>query len=102
MEDGRLSSATDEALKQLSAEDRLILAAYYLDKRTLTEIGKIVGVHESTVSRRLEKLLKALRKQVLMGLQSRGMNRGQAEEALRSEEHTSELQSRQSRMPSSA
>src|SRR5205085_733340 len=50
--------------------------------RTLTEIGKIVGVHESTVSRRLEKLLKALRKQVLMGLQSRGMNRGQAEEAL--------------------
>src|SRR5205085_11354409 len=82
MADHRLGEATDEALDQLAAEDRLVLAAYYLDDRTLTEIGKIVGVHESTVSRRLEKLLKALRKQVLMGLQSRGMNRGQAEEAL--------------------
>src|SRR5215470_370194 len=80
--DGRLGQATDEALDQLPAEDRLILAGYYLDNRTLTEIGKMLGVHESTVSRRLEKLLKLLRKQVLAGLQARGMNRGQAEEAL--------------------
>src|SRR5438045_6896308 len=78
----RLGEATDEALDQLAAEDRLVLAAYYLDNRTLTQIGKIVGVHESTISRRMEKLLKAIRKQVLLGLQSRGMNRGQAEEAL--------------------
>src|SRR5258708_19554362 len=80
--DNRLTAATDEALERLSAEDRLVLAAYYLDNRTLTEIGKIVGVHESTISRRLEKLLKGLRKQVLAGLQSRGMERRQAEEAL--------------------
>lgn len=80
--DCRLGEATDEALNRLPAEDRLILAGYYLDDRTLTEIGKMLGVHESTVSRRLEKLLKGLRKQVVAGLQSRGMNRGQAEEAL--------------------
>ncbi|HEV3037160.1 MAG TPA: sigma-70 family RNA polymerase sigma factor [Candidatus Angelobacter sp.] len=80
--DHRLGEATDEALDQLAAEERLVLAAYYLDNRTLTEIGKIVGVHESTISRRLEKLLKTLRKQVMLGLQTRGMNRGQAEEAL--------------------
>src|SRR6266481_1833956 len=80
--DNRLTAATDEALERLSAEDRLVLAAYYLDNRTLTEIGKIVGVHESTISRRLEKLLKGLRKQVLAGLQTRGMDRSQAEEAL--------------------
>jgi RNA polymerase sigma-70 factor (ECF subfamily) len=80
--DNRLTAATDEALERLSAEDRLVLAAYYLDNRTLTEIGKIVGVHESTISRRLEKLLKGLRKQVLAGLQTRGMERRQAEEAL--------------------
>jgi RNA polymerase sigma-70 factor (ECF subfamily) len=80
--DHRLGEATDEALDQLSPEDRLVLAAYYLDNRTLTEIGRIVGVHESTISRRLEKLLKALRRQVMTGLQSRGMDRGQAEEAL--------------------
>ena len=80
--DGRLGSAVDEALDRLAPEDRLILAAYYLDERTLTEIGRLVGVHESTISRRLEKLLKGLGKQVMAGLVARGMNRGQAEEAL--------------------
>jgi len=80
--DSRLGAALDEALGQLSGEDRLVLASYYLDDRTLTEIGRMVGVHESTISRRLEKLLKGLRKQVLAGLVSRGMNRVQAEEAL--------------------
>ena len=80
--DGRLGAATDEALEQLAAEDRLVLAAYYLDDRTLTEIGRMIGVHESTISRRLEKLLKALRRQVVAGLQARGMDRSQAEEAL--------------------
>jgi RNA polymerase sigma-70 factor, ECF subfamily len=80
--DGRLGAAVDEALDRLAPEDRLVLAAYYLDKRTLTEIGRLVGVHESTISRRLEKLLKGLRKQVVSGLVARGMNRGQAEEAL--------------------
>ena len=80
--DSRLGAALDEALGLLTGEDRLVLASYYLDDRTLTEIGRMVGVHESTISRRLEKLLKGLRKQVLAGLVSRGMNRGQAEEAL--------------------
>jgi RNA polymerase sigma-70 factor (ECF subfamily) len=80
--DRRLGAAVDAALEQLPAEDRLVLAAYYLDDCTLTEIGRLVGVHESTISRRLEKLLKGLRKQVLAGLVARGMNRGQAEEAL--------------------
>src|SRR5579859_4617366 len=82
MADHRLGEATDDALNQLAAEDRLVLAAYYLDNRTLTEIGRIVGVHESTISRRLEKLLKMLRKHVMTGLQSKGMDRVQAEEAL--------------------
>lgn len=80
--DSRLGAALDEALDQLPAEDRLVLASYYLDERTLTEIGKLVGVHESTISRRLEKLLKGLRKQVMARLVAKGMNRGQAEEAL--------------------
>ncbi|HLY99375.1 MAG TPA: sigma-70 family RNA polymerase sigma factor [Candidatus Angelobacter sp.] len=80
--DNRLEAATDEALAGLSAEDRMVMAAYYLDNRTLTEIGKVVGVHESTISRRLEKMLKNLRKQIMGGLQARGMSRGQAEEAL--------------------
>ncbi|HEY3770200.1 MAG TPA: sigma-70 family RNA polymerase sigma factor [Candidatus Angelobacter sp.] len=80
--DSRLGAALDEALGLLSSEDRLVLASYYLDDRTLTQIGRMVGVHESTISRRLEKMLKGLKKQVIAGLVSRGMNRGQAEEAL--------------------
>lgn len=83
--DARISASVDEALGALNADDRLVLASYFLDERTLTEIGKILGVHESTVSRRLEKLLKVVRKQVIAGLVSRGMNRGQAEEALESD-----------------
>jgi RNA polymerase sigma-70 factor, ECF subfamily len=83
--DSRLDQATDEALSRLAPDDRLILASYYLDNRTLTDIGRLVGVQESTISRRMEKLLKTLRKQVLAGLQARGMNRGQAEEALDSD-----------------
>ena len=74
--DSRLGAALEDALSRLAGEDRLVLAAYYLDNRTLTEIGRMIGVHESTISRRLEKLLKMLRKQVMAGLVSRGMNRG--------------------------
>jgi RNA polymerase sigma-70 factor, ECF subfamily len=80
--DDRLGGAVDEALGKLDPEDRLVLAAYYLDDRTLTEIGRLVGVHESTISRRLEKMVKGLRKQILAGLIAQGMNRAQAEEAM--------------------
>jgi len=80
--DDRLGAATADALGRLDADDRLVLAEYYLDNRTLTEIGKVLGVHESTISRRLDKLLRGLKKQIMAGLQARGMDRRQAEEAL--------------------
>jgi RNA polymerase sigma-70 factor (ECF subfamily) len=80
--DARLADATDEALAFLSGEDRLVLSAYYLDGRTLAEIARMLGVHESTISRKIDKLAKALRKQILSSLGRRGMSRRQAEEAL--------------------
>lgn len=80
--DPRLSQATDEVLAYLSGEDRTILSAYYLDGRTLAEIARMLGVHESTISRKLDKLAKSLRKQIIAGLARRGMSRRQAEEAL--------------------
>jgi RNA polymerase sigma-70 factor, ECF subfamily len=80
--DLRLESATDEALSGLGGEERFILASYYLDKRTLAEIARTLSVHESTVSRKLEKLTKVLRKKILTGLSRRGMSRRQAKEAL--------------------
>src|ERR1039458_4764849 len=47
--DLRLAQATDEALAVLSGEDRMVLSAYYLDGRTLAEIARMLGVHESTM-----------------------------------------------------
>jgi RNA polymerase sigma-70 factor, ECF subfamily len=78
----RLTQATDEALAAISSEDRMVLSAYYLDGRTLAEIARMLGVHESTISRKLDKLAKALRKQIIAELTRRGMSRRQAEEAL--------------------
>ena len=80
--DNRLSRATDQVLAELPAEDRMVLSAYYLDGRTLAEIARMLGVHESTISRKLDKLAKTLRKQILTALTKSGMSRRQAEEAL--------------------
>ncbi|MGO8983908.1 MAG: RNA polymerase sigma factor [Terriglobales bacterium] len=77
-----LESATDEALAELSAEDRFTLASYYLDGRTLAEIARTLGLHESSVSRRLDRLATGLRKRILTGLRTRGMSHAQSAEAL--------------------
>ena len=94
--DPRLAQATDEALAFLCGEDRLILSAYYLDGRTLAEIARMLGVHESTISRKLDKLAKALRKQILTALTRRGMSRRQAEEALEADVRDLQLDIRRS------
>ena len=80
--DPRLESATDAALAALPSEDRLVLAAYYLDGRTLAEVARMMGVHESTISRKVEKLARTLRKKILAGMMQQGMARRQAAEAL--------------------
>ncbi len=78
----RLEAATDEALAELSPEDRFTLASYYLDGRTLAEIAAMLGLHESSVSRRLDRLANGLRKRILAGLRTQGMSHAQAAEAL--------------------
>ncbi len=78
----RLEAAMDEALGALSAEDRFVLASYYLDDRTLADIARTLSVHESTISRKVDKLAKSLRKRILGALGRSGMSRRQAEEAL--------------------
>ena len=80
--DPRLEASTTEALASLPAEDRYVLAAYYLDGRTLADIARTLGVHESTISRKLDKLARSIRKQIVAALARRGMSRRQAEEAL--------------------
>jgi RNA polymerase sigma-70 factor (ECF subfamily) len=89
--DSRLGDATDRVLAQLSSEDRFLLSAYFLDGRRLAEIGRMLGVHESTISRKMEKLLKELRKQIRKELEQRGMSRRQADEALETDVRDLEL-----------
>ncbi len=80
--DTRLRAATDQALGSLAAEDKFILANYYLDDRTLAEIARMLGVHESTISRKVEKITAATRKAILSGLMKRGMSRKEAEQTM--------------------
>jgi len=80
--DPRLSVATGAALAALSGEERSILAYYFLDDLTLARIAAILRVHESTISRRLEKLVTGLRKDIVLRLTRAGLSRRQAEEAL--------------------
>jgi RNA polymerase sigma-70 factor, ECF subfamily len=77
-----LESLTDAALAALASKDRFILAAYYLDGRPLAEVARMLGVHESTISRKLDKLAKTLRKTILAGMIRQGIGRREAEEAL--------------------
>jgi RNA polymerase sigma-70 factor, ECF subfamily len=80
--DARVKEVVDQVLAQLGGEERLLLSSYFLDGRKLAQIGRMLGVHESTISRKMEKLLKDLRKRIRKGLEGRGMSRRQAEEAL--------------------
>jgi RNA polymerase sigma-70 factor, ECF subfamily len=50
------------ALGTLEARDRLRLAYYYVEGLTLAQIGKLVGEHEATISRKLERTRREVRK----------------------------------------
>ena len=59
-----LGRAFAEALAALEARDRLRLASYYVQSLTLDEVGRLLGEHESTVSRKLERTRKMLRQSI--------------------------------------
>jgi RNA polymerase sigma-70 factor (ECF subfamily) len=78
----QLCAALRETLVTLDAEERFVLSAWSLDGRTLLEISRIIRVHEATVSRRMQRLTARLREELLDRLQSNGMSRVAAEEAM--------------------
>lgn len=80
--DTRLNAAVSEALGGLDPDDRLVLSAYFLDGRTLAQIAKLLGVHESTISRKLERIISRTEKETRKLLIKNGMSRRQAEEAM--------------------
>jgi len=59
-----LQVALAAALNVLDPRDRLRLAYYYVDDRTLAEIGRLLGEHEATVSRKLERTRRDIRRSV--------------------------------------
>ena len=59
-----------------------MLASFFLHDRTLAEVAAILKLHESTVSRRIQKITVNLRKQIIRSLMRQGMSRRQADEAL--------------------
>jgi RNA polymerase sigma-70 factor, ECF subfamily len=80
--DPRVEAATSAELGALEAEERFLLAAYFIDRHTLAEIAKVMGVHESTISRTLERTTTGLRKRIRRRLIDAGLSARQADEAL--------------------
>jgi len=78
----RLQRALTVILRALPPEHRFILSAYFLDGSTLLDIGRLLHVHEATVSRKLKRLTTDLRRSLLKELERSGMSRRAAEEAL--------------------
>jgi RNA polymerase sigma-70 factor, ECF subfamily len=66
---GRFDRSLSAALANLTPRERMILACYYVDQLTLAEIGRMLREHESTVSRQLERMRRALREGVTQALQ---------------------------------
>jgi len=60
----RFREALTVALASIDPRDRTRLKLYYAEQRTLAEIGRAIGEHESSVSRNLERVRKELRSTV--------------------------------------
>jgi RNA polymerase sigma-70 factor (ECF subfamily) len=52
---GHVERALDQALAALPPRERLRLAYYHADDLTLAAVGRLLGEHEATVSRKLQK-----------------------------------------------
>ena len=77
-----LTNGIAQVLRELVAEDRFLLATYFLDRQTLLQIARTLNVHEATISRRIKRLTLELRNRLLEQLRRRGLSKTAAEEAL--------------------
>jgi RNA polymerase sigma-70 factor, ECF subfamily len=59
-----MQQALNKAVRELAAEDRLLVKLYYFDDLRLREAGVVLGIHEATASRRLTRIHAGLRKRV--------------------------------------
>lgn len=77
-----LGKALASILGSLPPEERFLLSAWFLDRRTLLDLSHVLRVHEATVSRRLQRLTDRLHKDLIKNLQASGMSKAAAREAL--------------------
>lgn len=59
-----MQAALMEVLAGLAPRDRLRLAYYYVEGLTLAQMGRLMGEHEATVSRKLERTRREVRERV--------------------------------------
>lgn len=75
-----MQEALTQAVRELAAEDRLLVKLYYFDNLRLREAGVVLGVHEATASRRLARIQTDLRQRVSQILiDERGWTKAEAE-----------------------
>lgn len=72
-----LQAALEMVIDALAPRDRLRLAYYYAEGLTLAEIGRLMGEHEATVSRKLERTRRELRQQIDSALRGRKLSEAQ-------------------------
>lgn len=77
-----LAKAVVETLEKIETREQFLLAAYYIDGRTLLEIAPTLHVHESTVSRQLQRLVGGIRKQIVKNLLEYGLNKQAVQDML--------------------
>ena len=77
-----LARSVSMVLAAMDAESRFLVMSYYLDGRALWQIAKLLAVHESTISRRLDRVTRKLRKALLRELERAGLSRRAAQEML--------------------
>src|SRR4030095_4820559 len=87
LKDERLQLATESSMTQafgaVEPRLRLLLQYYYFDDLTLREIGGLMGVHEATISRWLQRAQHQVRRKTEEILQQKhGMRRGEIAECL--------------------
>ena len=77
-----MQQALSKVVRELAAEDRLLVKLYYFDGLRLKEAGAVLGVHEATASRRLTRVHAELRRQVESVLiNDKGWTKSETDEA---------------------
>jgi RNA polymerase sigma-70 factor, ECF subfamily len=77
-----IQQALARSIQEMSAEDRLLVKLYYFDDLRLREAGAVLGVHEATASRRLNRIHNDLRTSVQRKLvEEQGWTSSEAERA---------------------